>query len=151
MNRTIAELNERQPTREEIERRAYERFISRGRRQRADVEDWLEAERDLRGGHVPAEESAHTGISNRESAHEEDEERQQFPPLDSGSPEPQDAAGRIGEQPLESSRDRHTSHKTGSRSIAQKTAASRYPDRSMPATRKVDGAFGKEPPDVPPE
>ena len=29
--------------------------------------------------------------------------------------------------------------------IAQKEAESRYPDRSMPASRKVAGAFGKEP------
>jgi hypothetical protein len=38
-----------------------------------------------------------------------------------------------------------TSHKAGSRSIAQKEAESRYHDRSMPASRKVAGAFGKEP------
>jgi hypothetical protein len=38
-----------------------------------------------------------------------------------------------------------TSHKAGSRSIAQKEAGARYPDRSMQASRKVDGAFGKEP------
>ena len=42
-------------------------------------------------------------------------------------------------------RNRHTSHKAGSRSIAQKEAGSRHPDTSMPATRKVPGAFGKEP------
>jgi hypothetical protein len=55
------------------------------------------------------------------------------------------ASGRVGEQPLDDIRDRHTSHKAGSRSIAQKEAASRYADRSMPASRKVAGAFGKEP------
>jgi len=86
-----------------------------------------------------------TGISNRESAHDEAEDRQAHPPLDTSSPAPEDAAGRTGEQPLEDIRDRHTSHKAGSRSIAQKEAASRYPDRSMPASRKVAGAFGKEP------
>ena len=86
-----------------------------------------------------------TGISNREDAPEEARERQEFPPVDTASPAPQDAAGRSGEQPLEDMRDRHTSHKAGSRSIAQKESESRYPDRSMPATRKVDGAFGKEP------
>lgn len=64
------------------------------------------------------------------------------------SPPPEDAAGRVGEQPLEDLRDRHTSHKAGSRSIAQKEAGSRYPDRSMPAARKVEGAFGKEPGDT---
>ena len=86
-----------------------------------------------------------TGISNRELSGEEARERQEHPPLDPGSPAPEDAAGRVGEQPLDDTRDRHTSHKVGSRSIAQKEAASRYPDRSTPASRKVAGAFGKEP------
>ena len=85
------------------------------------------------------------GISNRESEAEEAREREEFPPIDPRSPEPQDAAGRVGEQPLTDLSDRHTSHKAGSRSIAQKEAESKYPDRSMPATHKVDGAFGKEP------
>src|SRR5207248_6179641 len=86
-----------------------------------------------------------TGISNRETAADETRERQEHPPLDPSSPPPEDAAGRVGEQPLDDLRDRHTSHKAGSRSIAQKEAESRYPDRSMPASRKVAGAFGKEP------
>jgi hypothetical protein len=86
-----------------------------------------------------------SGISNRESAAEEAQERQQLPPLDTASPPPEDAAGRVGEEPLDDARDRHTSHKAGSRSIAQKEAASRYSDHSMPASRKVAGAFGKEP------
>jgi hypothetical protein len=86
-----------------------------------------------------------TGISNRASADDEARERQQHPPLDTSSPPPEDAAGRTGEQPLDDIRDRHTSHKAGSRSIAQKESKSRYPDRSMPASRKVAGAFGKEP------
>jgi len=85
------------------------------------------------------------GISNRESASEEAREREEHPPLESGSPAPQDAAGRKGERPLDDNRDRHTSHKAGSRSIAQKESESRYPDRSMPSSRKVAGAFGKEP------
>ena len=85
------------------------------------------------------------GISNRETADEEAQERQTHPPIDTSSPPPQDAAGRVGEQPLEDLSDRHTSHKAGSRSIAQKEAESKYADRSMPASRKVDGAFGKEP------
>jgi hypothetical protein len=85
------------------------------------------------------------GISNRESPAEEAEEREEFPPIDISSPPPQDAAGRVGEQPLEDLSDRHTSHKAGSRSIAQKEAETKYADRSMPPTRKVDGAFGKEP------
>ena len=92
---------------------------------------------------APAKRGA--GISNRESPGQEAGEREEYPPLNAGSPAPQDAAGRVGEQPLDDLRDRHTSHKAGSRSIAQKEAGSRYPDRSAPASRKVDGAFGREP------
>jgi hypothetical protein len=84
------------------------------------------------------------GISNRESPEREARERREHPPVDTSSPPPEDAAGRVGEEPLEDRRDRHTSHKAGSRSIAQKESASRYPDRSMPASRKVAGAFGRE-------
>src|SRR5690242_9398541 len=72
---------------------------------------------------------AATGISNRETPQEEAQEREAYPPLDPSSPPPEDAAGRVGEQPLEDLRDRHTSHKAGSRSIAQKEAETRYPDR----------------------
>jgi hypothetical protein len=89
--------------------------------------------------------SQRTGISNRQSARDEAQDRQDHPPLDTSSPAPEDAAGRVGEQPLDDIRDRHTSHKAGSRSIAQKESESRYPDRSMPSSRKVAGAFGKEP------
>jgi hypothetical protein len=85
------------------------------------------------------------GISNRESAREEAEERKEHPPVDSNSPPPEDAAGRVGERPLENRENRHTSHKAGSRSIAQKEAESKYSDHSMPASRKVPGAFGREP------
>jgi hypothetical protein len=85
------------------------------------------------------------GISNRESPEREARERRAHPPVDTNSPPPEDAAGRVGEEPLEDRRDRHTSHKAGSRSIAQKESGSRYPDRSMPASRKVAGAFGREP------
>ena len=87
----------------------------------------------------------HTGISNRESAAEEARDREEHPPVNTGSPEPQDAAGRVGEDPLTDLNDRHTSHKAGSRSIAQKEGNTRYPDRGMPAAHKVAGAFGKEP------
>jgi hypothetical protein len=142
------DTNRRLPTRQEIERRAYERFVRRGGLHGADVVDWLEAERELLASHPTDGESDRSGISNRESAREEDAERERLRPADSTSPQPQDAAGRIGEQPLQDLRDRHTSHKAGSRSIAQKEAESRYPDRSMPATRKVAGAFGKEPQDL---
>jgi hypothetical protein len=86
-----------------------------------------------------------TGISNRETPEEEARERGQHPPVDSASPPPWDAAGQVGENPIEDRRDRQTSHKAGSRSIAQKEDESRYPDRSMPASRKVGGAFGREP------
>jgi hypothetical protein len=91
------------------------------------------------------DEAKGAGISNRESPRDEAKERREHPPLETGSPAPEDAAGRVGEQPLTDTRDRHTSHKAGSRSIAQKEASSRYPDRSMPASRKVPGAFGREP------
>ena len=85
------------------------------------------------------------GISNRLSGEAEARELEAHPPIDTNSPPPEDVAGRVGEQPLEDLRDRHTSHKAGSRSIAQKEAGSRYPDRSMPSSRKVAGAFGREP------
>ena len=86
------------------------------------------------------------GISNRETAREETQERREFPPeVPDAPPREQDAAGRVGEQPLDDTRDRHTSHKAGSRSIAQKEAESKYADRSHPASRKVPGAFGEEP------
>src|SRR5215217_4170831 len=57
------------------------------------------------------------GISNRESAREEEQERREHPPTTPDAPPTeQDAAGREGEEPLTESRDRQTSHKTGSRS-----------------------------------
>jgi hypothetical protein len=84
------------------------------------------------------------GISNRRSATDEAEDRRVHPPLDTQSPEPEDAAGRVGEQPLDDMRDRHTSHKAGSRSIAQKEEESRYSDGPMPSARTVAGAFGRE-------
>lgn len=88
------------------------------------------------------------GISNRETAQEETEERQEFPSTTPDAPpREQDAAGREGEQPLEDISDRHTSHKAGSRSIAQKEAESKYADRSHPASHKVPGAYGEEPRD----
>jgi hypothetical protein len=86
-----------------------------------------------------------SGISNRETPQQEEQERQENPPVDVSSPPPQDAGGDTGDDPINQSRDGQTSHKAGSRSVAQKEAESRYPDRSMPATHKVDGAFGKEP------
>jgi hypothetical protein len=100
--------------------------------------------RDKRQDYPDAEaEDARPGISNRESAAEEAQERETHPPVDA-QPQPEDAAGRVGDA---SGLDLggQTSHKAGSRSIAQKEAATRYPDRSMPPTRKVEGAFGREP------
>ena len=101
-----------------------------------------------RPGHVRDAESE-TGISNRESAAEEREERAAHPPVDTSSPPPEDAAGNVGDAAITNFEGRQTAHKAGSRSIAQKEAESRYPDRSMPASRKVAGAFGKEPRDTP--
>jgi hypothetical protein len=92
-----------------------------------------------------------TGISNRETPEQEEQERHEHPPVDRNSPPPQDAAGRVGELPMEKVPNRQTSHKAGSRSIAQKEDAARYPDRSAPPSRKVAGAFGMEPQDVGPD
>ena len=93
-----------------------------------------------------------TGISNRETAAEEAQERQEHPRETTGSPAPQDSAGLTEEQSEGAativSANSQTSHKAGARSIAQKEDATRYPDRSMPATHKKAGAFGKEPQDV---
>jgi hypothetical protein len=90
----------------------------------------------------------HTGISNRETPAEEEKERHEHPPKNTGSPEPQDAAGRVGEEPMTEVPNRHTSHKAGVRSIAQKEGDTRYPDRGMPATHQKAGAFGKEPKEI---
>lgn len=86
------------------------------------------------------------GISNRETSVQEQQERMERPPIAPDAPPvEQDAAGREGEEPLEDHNDRHTSHKAGSRSIAQKEAESKYADRSHPASHKVAGADGREP------
>ena len=88
-----------------------------------------------------------TGISNRETATEEQAERQAHPPIDPGPPPPQDAAGRVGDAETATFDGGQTSHKAGSRSVARKEDETRYPDRSMPPSRKAAGAFGKEPKD----
>jgi hypothetical protein len=85
------------------------------------------------------------GISNRESPQEETREREEHPPVHESAPQAEDASGRQGPEDPNAARDGHTSHKAGSRSVAQKEANTRYPDRSMPAARKVAGAFGREP------
>ena len=88
------------------------------------------------------------GISNRETAAEEREERRDFPSVTPDAPpEVQDAAGRSGEAQINDYSDSHTSHKAGSRSVAQKESESKYADRSHPASRKVPGAYGEEPED----
>ena len=85
------------------------------------------------------------GISNRETPQEEQQERREFPPESPDAPpREQDAAGRVGEEPLDNTRDRHTSHKAGSRSVAQKEAESKYADRGHPSSHKVAGADGRE-------
>lgn len=88
---------------------------------------------------------ANTGISNRMPASSEAKDRREHPPIESGPPPAEDASGRVGDEAAPGNTDgRQTSHKAGSRSVAQKEAESRYPDRSMPPTHKVPGAFGKE-------
>lgn len=91
------------------------------------------------------------GISNRETPEQEEQERLDHPPVDGGSPAPEDAAGRVGELPMTEVPNRQTSHKAGSRSIAIKEARVRYPDRSTPPSRKVAGAFGAEPAEISPD
>lgn len=85
------------------------------------------------------------GISNRETAGEEEQERRELPQVTPDAPPAeQDAAGDVGERDSANNENRQTSHKAGSRSIAQKEAESKYPDRSHPASHKVAGADGRE-------
>ena len=93
----------------------------------------------------PQPENQATGISNRATASEERAQREAHPPVDIGPPPPEDAAGRIGDTPAATTDGLQTSHKAGSRSVAQKEDETRYPDLSMPPSRKAAGAFGKEP------
>lgn len=81
------------------------------------------------------------GISNRLAASEEARERAEQPPLT--SPVPEDAGEGVGD--ISDVRNQQTSRKAGSRSLAQKEAEARYDDGSMPASRHVPGAFGREP------
>ena len=89
-------------------------------------------------GRLPA-----VGISNRETPAQEARGREEHRPVDPASPPPEDAAGSVGERDY-SRHGRQTSHKAGSRSVAQKEAGSKYADRSMPAARKVAGAYARE-------
>ena len=88
---------------------------------------------------------ADTGISNRESARQEAEERIDHPPVGEGAPLEEDTADRIADDSAGDIAGRQTSRKAGSRSSAQKESESRSPERPMPATSKVGGAFGREP------
>ena len=86
------------------------------------------------------------GISNRETSIEEQQERMERPPMSPDAPPiEQDAAGDEGEHDPSNNENRHTSHKAGSRSIAQKEAGSKYTDRGHPSSHKIAGASGKEP------
>jgi hypothetical protein len=138
------------PFRADIERRAYERFMQRGGVHGADVEDWLEAERELLSEASAGGET--TGISNRQSAVAEEVERQRFAPLENEPTESQQSEGLADIERISPVTDgQQMSNKMGSRSRAQKKTESRYPERSMPAAKKVGGAFGKEPRNVPPD
>ena len=79
---------------------------------------------------------ADTGISNRETAREEADERRDIRPSIPNSPPPEDAAGRVGEEPLDDHRDRHTSNKAGSRSIAQKESEGALSGRFLASRQK---------------
>jgi len=133
------------PARDDIERRAYERFVQRGGVHGADIEDWLEAERALQPLATAEGINTGPGISNRESATAEDAERQRWPPIEAAS-SPQEEAS---EQDAQEVRSGQSSTKTGSRSGAQKRARSRNAERAAPSATKVEGAFGKEPGDLP--
>lgn len=82
-----------------------------------------------------------TGISNRETAREEERERQEHPSV---PPEAEDSDVRENTERQDEVSQRQTSNKAGSRSIAQKTSESKYTDRPAPPSRKVPGAYGHE-------
>jgi hypothetical protein len=77
------------------------------------------------------------GISNRETPDEEARGRAEHPQVPPDAPQQDDTARDDGP------RDRQTSNKAGTKSIAQKNA-SKYTDRPAPPSEKVAGAFGKE-------
>ena len=115
------------PDEGDIARRAYEIYESRGATGGTDLDDWLQAERELSG----------VGISNRESPEQEAQERIENPPFDA------DSATEEASDPTDRAQPQ-SSQKSGSRSSARKKAASRYTERTMPAAGPVGGAFGKE-------
>jgi hypothetical protein len=80
-----------------------------------------------------------SGISNRESPEQEARERTNHPPVDE-LPE-----GRELVDPQSATEPTtQTSRKAGSRASAQKSGATPYVERTMPASGKVSGAFGQE-------
>ena len=85
------------------------------------------------------------GISNRESAAEEERERQEHPPLVERLPASEDVTAEADERSSADTAVEQTSGKRGSRSTAQKEAEARHSERPVPASNPVDGAFGKEP------
>jgi hypothetical protein len=85
-----------------------------------------------------------TGISNRESASEEARERQEHPPLNQNHLRFDDAETGADELPLNDQNGEQSSRKSGLHSSAQKQEESRDPERPVPPSRPVAGAFGKE-------
>lgn len=87
--------------------------------------------------------NAQSGISNRESAAEEAQERHRHPARPASDQSSFDVPDRE-DTPERDASDSQTSSKAGSRSMAQKEAESKYVDRPHPGSEKVDGAFGRE-------
>jgi hypothetical protein len=98
----------------------------------------------LRQGESRSRKVPAVGISNRMSPGEEKRDAAEHPPLETGAPPPQDAAGRVGDDQMGPAPGAQTSIKAGSRSMAQKEAGTRHPDGPAPPSRKVSGAFGRE-------
>ena len=109
-----------------------------------------DAARELRKTQSPAatdrsdggRKAAEPGISNRESAREEEEERERLPPTQSGAAGTGDAVD--DDAPAGDTTNEQASAKSGSRSGAQKAADSKYVNRPHPASEKTEGAFGRE-------
>jgi hypothetical protein len=88
--------------------------------------------------------AASTGISNRESAAEEQAERNRLPRTPSDARSDDDVRAGGSETSGAADQNEQSSSKHGSRSEAQKAAESKYVDRPHPASEKTDGAFGRE-------
>jgi hypothetical protein len=85
-----------------------------------------------------------TGISNRESAEEEQQERERLPAAQDRSRSTDARGDDAGADRAVSTDNEQTSSKSGSRSSAQKAAESKYVNQPHPASEKVEGAFGRE-------